>query len=131
MLEPPTLFKYRGRTLSTQDISFIRDLITRHSDASRYRLSVLLCEAWNWRQANGIPSGMLARGFLLALERAGHITLPPPRRLMPNNALRRRPPQPWLLDTSVIEGKLSELQPLEFRLVRRTPQEALFDSLIH
>jgi hypothetical protein len=132
MVEPPAqVFKYRGRTLSTQDISFIRDLIARHPGASRYRLSVLLCEAWNWRQANGIPSAMLARGFMLALERAGHITLPPPRRVMPNNALRRRPPQPWLLDTSAIEGKLSELQPLEFRLVRRTPQEALFDSLIH
>jgi hypothetical protein len=125
------VFKYRGRTLSAQDISFIRDLIARHPGASRYRLSALLCEAWNWRQPNGIPSGMLARGFMLALERAGHIALPPPRRVMPNNALRRRPPQPWLLDTSAIEGKLSELQPLEFRLVRRTPQEALFDSLIH
>jgi hypothetical protein len=131
MLEPPVLFKYRGRTLSAQDVSFIRDLIARHPGASRYRLSVLLCEAWNWRQANGIPSAMLARGFMLALERADHITLPPPRRVMPNNALRRRPPQPWLLDTSTIEGKLSDLQPLEFRLVRRTPQEALFDSLIH
>ena len=94
MLEPPAqVFKYRGRTLNTQDVSFIRDLIARHPGASRYRLSVLLCEAWNWRQANGIPSGMLARGFMLALERAGHITLPPSRRVMPNNALRRRPPQ--------------------------------------
>jgi len=132
MLElPAQVFKYRGRTLSAQDLSFIRDLIARHPDASRYRLSVLLCEAWNWRQANGIPSAMLARGFMLALARAGHIALPPPRRVMPNNALRRRLPQPWLLDTSAIERKLSELQPLEFRLVRRTPQEALFDSLIH
>jgi hypothetical protein len=131
MFEPPVIFKYRGRTLNTQDVSFIRDLIMRYPAASRYRLSVLLCEAWNWRQANGIASAMLARGFMLALERAGHITLPPPRRVMPNNALRRRPPQPCLLDTSAIEGKLSELQPLEFRLVRRTPQEALFDSLIH
>ena len=131
MLEPPVLFKYRGRTLNTQDVSFIRDLIARHPGASRYRLSVLLCEAWNWRQANGIASAMLVRGFMLALHRAGHITLPPPRRVFPNNVTRRKPPQPWLLDTSPIEGKLSELQPLEFRLVRRTPQEALFDSLVH
>ena len=68
MVEPPVqVFKYRGRTLSTQDISFIHDLIARHPGASRYRLSVLLCEAWNWRQANGIASAMLARGFMLAL----------------------------------------------------------------
>ena len=132
MLEPPVpVFKYRGRTLSAQDVSFIRDLISRHPSASRYRLSVLLCEAWNWRQANGIPSAMFARGFMLALARAGHITLPLPRRIMPNNVTRRKPPQPWLLDTSAIEGKLSQLQPLDFMLVRRTPQEALFNSLIH
>ena len=126
-----TILKYRGRVMGATEVAFIRELIAQHSTASRYRLSTLLCEAWNWRQPNGIPSGMLARGLLLALDRAGHITLPPPRRVIPNNVLRRRPPQPWLLDTSAIEAKLSELQPLEFILVRRTPQEPLFNSLIH
>jgi hypothetical protein len=48
MSAEPTLFKYRGRAISAQDASFIRDLIAHHPGASRYRLSVLLCEAWNW-----------------------------------------------------------------------------------
>jgi hypothetical protein len=68
---------------------------------------------------------------MLALERAGHLALPPPRWRPLNNIILRKLPAPWLLDTSAIEAKLSDLQPLEFLLVRRTPQEELFDSLIH
>lgn len=49
----------------------------------------------------------------------------------PNNIVHRRPPEPMLVDTSPIEGRLEELQPLRFIQVRRSPQEALFDSLIH
>lgn len=126
-----TIHQYRGRKLTAQDAAFIRELIVRHPTASRCRLSVLLCEAWGWRQPNGAPCDILARGLMLALHRAGHIRLPPPRHVAPNNIVRRRPPAPWLLDTSAIEAKLSDLKPLELLLVRRTPQEALFDSLIH
>jgi len=118
--------------MGAPEVTFIRNLIAQHPHASRFRLSMLVCEAWNWRQPNGVPCGMLARGLMLTLHRAGHITLPPPRCVvLTNNIVRRKPPEPWLLDTSAIEGKLSQFQPLEFRLVRRTPQEALFDSLIY
>jgi hypothetical protein len=129
--EPKVLLKYRGRSVNEDDAAFIRDLIARHPDASRRRLSALLCEAWGWKQANGAPSDMLARGLMLALERASHITLPQRRHLPLNNIIRRPAPAPMLLDTSAVEAKLSQLTPLEFVLVRRTPYEALFDSLIH
>lgn len=129
--ERKVLLKYRGREVSAEDVASIRELIARHPEMSRRRLSALLCEAWSWRQANGAPCDMLARGLMLALHRAGHVTLPPQRFTRPNNVIRRREPAPFLLDTSPVEGGLSSLQPLEFRLVRRTPYEALFDSLIH
>lgn len=129
--ERKVLLKYRGREVSDEDVASIRELIARHPEASRRRLSALLCEAWGWRQANGAPCDMLARGLMLALHRAGHVTLPPQRFARPNNVIRRREPAPFLLDTSPVEGGLSSLQPLKFRLVRRTPHEALFDSLIH
>lgn len=131
MGEPKVLLKYRGRELGEEDVAFIRDLIFRNPEASRRRLSALLCEAWGWKQPNGAPSDLLARGLMLALERAGRIMLPPPRRLPHNNIVRRVAPAPMLLDTSPIEAKLCELGALEFVLVRRTPYEALFDSLIH
>ncbi|MBI5594961.1 MAG: DUF4338 domain-containing protein [Elusimicrobia bacterium] len=125
------LLRYRGRDLSEEDASFIRELIARHPRASRRRLSTLLCEAWGWRQANGALSDFRARGLMLALHRAGHVALPPPRCVPPNNVVRRPPPAPVLLDTSPIEVPLAQLQPLEFVLVRRTPYEVLFDGLIH
>jgi hypothetical protein len=128
---PSIVLKYRSRQVTAQDVAFIRELIVQHPGASRRQLSALLCQAWNWRQPNGALSDLLARGFMLALERAGHIQLPAPRQRPLNNIVRRRAPEPWLLDTSAVEAKLSEVQPLDFILVRRTPQEALFDSLIH
>ncbi len=130
-VEQKVLLKYRGRSLGEEDAAFLRELIARHPSVSRCRLSVLLCEAWGWKQPNGALSDILARGLMLALHRAGHITLPPPRCVVPNNIVRRQAPAPVPLDTSPIEMPLAELQPLLFVQVRRTPQEALFDSMIH
>ena len=74
----------------------IRELIVAHPEASRRRLSELLCEAWSWRQPNGALSSMVCRGLMLQLHRAGHIDLPAVRRQNPNPlaAGRRRPCQP-------------------------------------
>jgi hypothetical protein len=130
MGEPNVLLRHRGRNLCEQDAVFIRDLIARHPSASRCRLSVLLCEAWGWRQPNGALCDVLARGLMLALHRAGHIALPPQHCVRPNNIIRRRRPDPVLIDTSALEVPLAEVQPLEFVCVRRTPEEATFDSMI-
>jgi hypothetical protein len=124
------ILKYRGRIVSADDVALIRDLIARHPSASRVKLSRLLCEAWAWKQANGAPSDILCRGLMLALHRAGHILLPPPRFTVPNNIVRRRVPEPVPVDTSAIRGALSDLQPLRFVQVRRTPLEKIADGLI-
>ncbi len=122
---------YRGRTISSEDIRFIRDLIARHPQASRWRLSKLLCEAWDWRQSNGALRDMVCRGMMLMLHRAGYIQLParkkPPRK---HPGKRRKPATDILLDQSPIFGPLRALQPLEIRQVRRTSLESLFNSLI-
>lgn len=128
--EQKVLLKYRGRELSEEDASFVRGLIAQHPSASRYRLSIHLCEAWGWRQPNGALCDLLGRGLMLALHRAGLITLPPPRFVRPNNIVRHCPPAVVELDTSSVEATLADVQPLEFFLVRRTPQEALFNSMI-
>jgi len=117
--------------VSADDVASIRDLVACHSSASRRKLSRLLCEAWEWKQPNGAPSDILCRGLMLALHRAGHIPLPPPRHAMINNIVRRRVPEPVEVDTSAIRGALSDLQPLQFVQVRRSPQEKLVDGLIH
>jgi Domain of unknown function (DUF4338) len=123
-------FRYRGREISTEDILYIRSLIERHPGESRRKLSVRLCEAWQWRQANGALRDMVCRGLLLMLERAGEITLPPVSYVRHNPLLQRARPQPVLIDATPIEGRLCKLQPLELEQVRRTAEEPLFNSLM-
>ena len=51
-----------------------------------------VCEAWQWKQANGELRDMVCRGLLLMLERAGAIQLPAARRASPNSARGARTP---------------------------------------
>jgi Druantia protein DruA len=126
----PAAWRYRGREISTGEIVFIRQLIAAHAGASRRALSRKLCEAWGWKQANGVPRDMVCRGLLLMLHRAGQIELPHVRFTPHNPLARRRRPTPVLIDTSPLGGPLSRLRPLEFQQVRRTSEEPLFNSLI-
>lgn len=125
------VFAYRGRPVSVAEIESIRQLIAAHPALSRRRLSAKLCEAWNWVQPNGRPRDMVARSLMLALHRAGHIQLPAQRFCPPNNAARHRPPAlPLAPAGPPLACALAELGPLKIRQVRRTPQEALFGSLV-
>src|SRR5213593_3675812 len=124
------VLRYRGRVIRESDLAVIRALIEQHPTASRRRLSQELCAIWNWVQPNGATCDMICRGLMLALERAGHITLPPTRS-KPVNPLVSRPRPPWIeIDATPIECGLKDLGPLQFRLVRRTSEEPLFNSLI-
>jgi hypothetical protein len=123
-------FTYRYRVLSEADVDFIRQLIAQHPELSRRRLARKLCEAWQWVQPNGRVRDMVCRGLMLALHRRGRIELPPVRRVMPNPLAQRRRPALVPVDTTPLCAPLAQIQPLQFRQVRRTPEEALFNSLI-
>ena len=110
----PVEWRYRGRTVTAEEIVFIRRLIAEHPEASRRALSAKLCEAWGWKQANGAPRAMVCRGLMLMLHRAGEIELPPVRQISLNPLVRRHRPAPVLIDTTPIHGPLSQLQPIEF-----------------
>ncbi|HEV2424505.1 MAG TPA: DUF4338 domain-containing protein [Terriglobia bacterium] len=123
-------WKYRGRIVTAKDVAFIRELIAAHPGASRRRLSEKLCEAWEWRQANGALCDMVCRGLLLMLERAGQIELPPVAYVRHNPLARRARPEPVLLERTPLESKLKDLGPIQFQQVRRTADEPLFNSLM-
>jgi hypothetical protein len=123
-------WRYRGQEIGAEDIAFIRRLIAANPGASRRELSRKLCEAWQWQQANGAPRDMVCRGLLLMLDRAGEIELPPVRYRPPNPLVERSRPAAMLIDTTPIQGRLSQLQPVEFQQVRRTVDEPLFNSLV-
>jgi hypothetical protein len=123
-------WRYRGREVTAEDIAFIRQLIAENPHVSRRRLSAKLCEAWEWRQANGALRDMVCRGLLLMLHRAGEIELPPVRFRTLNPFVRRAAPAPMLIDTAPIAGALGELIPIDLQQVRRTTDEPLFNSLM-
>src|SRR6059036_701308 len=131
------ILKYRGRAVTDADAIFIREMIAANPGASRRALSTKLCEAWNWVQPNGALRAMVCRGLMLRLGRAGLIAVPSVGQvtLIPlvRRAIERRKPR--LTTTAEIDAtplccSLSEIRPLEFRQVRRTEDEPLFNSLI-
>lgn len=122
--------KYQGRVATAEDVEFIKRLIAENPDDSRRALSKKICRAWNWVQPNGALRDMVCRGFLLRLERAGHIRLPE-RKVTPHNPLAlRKSPSKVDIDQTPIFRNLSEVSPLEIRQVRCTSYEKLFNSLI-
>jgi hypothetical protein len=125
------VLRYRGREIGPSEVAFVRELVAAHPQASRRALSAELSRAWGWVQPNGQLRDMLCRSLMLALARAGHIELPPVRRRPPNPLARRARPAPVALDRTPVRGNLGALGlPLDFRQVRRTGAEALFNSLI-
>jgi hypothetical protein len=128
-------FRYRGRVITAAEVEFIRQLIAEHPQANRRQLSLRLCEAWGWKQANGALRDMVCRGLLLELERAGRLELPPARHVHRNPLVRRatdggKALASLLLDTTPLETSLRTIRPLEFQQVRRTPEEPLFNYLV-
>lgn len=121
---------YRHRVVTDSDVAFIRQLIAEHPESSRRDLSKKLCVAWNWVQANGALRDMVCRGLMLKLHREALIELPPVRREMRNPLARRSAPALVSVEAAALQASLAEIRPLEFRQVRRTAQEALFNSLI-
>lgn len=123
--------KYRGKVATRQDVIFIKELIKENPDVSRRGLSVRLCKEWNWVQPNGVLRDMVCRGFLLALDRAGYIKLPP-KKFTPNNPLaNRKKPVKVKIEQSLVETTVSNIKPLQIYQVRNTPKEKIFNSLIN
>ena len=108
-----TTHLYRGRSVTSEEIAFIRQLITDRPELSRWKLSRQLCEAWQWKQANGALRDMVCRGLLLMLDRAGEIELPPVKREVRNRLAERERPEPVIPDNRPMRGPLHSITPLE------------------
>lgn len=124
---------YRHRIITDDDLVFIRRLIAENPRCSRRRLSEKLCEAWNWVQPNGALRDMVCRGMMLMLHRQGLIELPAVRQVARSSLRRlagRDKPAAVIVDQVPLSMSLAELGRLEIRQVRRTCEEAVFNSLL-
>lgn len=120
----------RGRKLSPDDLTLIQSLIQNHWQQGRKFISQQLCRHLQWYQPNGNLKDMAAREILRRLQQMGLIQLPPGRTNGNNSQRNRSIPIPETIETP-LEGKLSEFSPPELKMVRHTPLEPLYNSLIH
>lgn len=118
--------KYQGKSVTPDELKFIKQIIANNPNASRRQISKLICEAWDWRQANGYLKDMVCRGLLLQLERSGYLKLPPVK-FRPNNPLANRS-KPAKID--IDKTLIYDYDQIEIKQVRRTPDEKLYDGLI-
>ncbi len=122
--------RYRGKNYTLREINEIREIVIAYRDRSRRFISQEICRRWGWRQPNGVLKDMICRGLLLQLEARGFIELPP-RKKNPHNPLsRHQKPEIVEVDQTPHVGKLSHLRPIELIVVRRTPLERVYRSLI-
>jgi len=110
----------QGRNISSVEIGEIKALIEGNPLWSRYRLSRVLAQRWQWYAASGELKDMAARTLLLKLQERGHIVLPERRR-----APMGRGPQfsPERFDSLLPEptvADLSSLRPLQIHVVGPT-----------
>jgi Druantia protein DruA len=122
--------RYRGKNYTLREINEIREILIAYRDRSRRFISQEICRRWGWRQPNGVLKDMICRGLLLQLEAQGFIELPPRKKNPLNPLSRRQKPQIVEVDQTPRVGKLSDLRPIELVVVRRTPLEKLYRSLI-
>lgn len=119
----------QGRTVTADDLHLIRRLIKENPSWHRKRLSIELCQYWNWRAATGQLKDMSCRSLLLKLERGGHLTLPPALRSA-HNSQRHRTIQFVPHQQSPISAELQTLQPISMTAVEHGEQQQLFKTLL-
>ena len=106
----------------------IRQLIEENPEWGRSRISVRLCELWDWRVPRGTLKDISCRDMLRALDKAGKIHLPAPM-----SATRRKPRRDIEHrehDTAAVACGLDRLQPLKVKLVESGEGLAEFKSLL-
>ncbi len=122
------MHRYCGKEWTVEDLNRIRELIGGHPEASRARLSQLVCEVFEWRCRNGKLKEMSCRVAMLRMQRDGLIELPAPRRKCPTNY---RVAQSRESDSQAdIICSLDDLHNLRIQVVERGPKLRLWNEFM-
>ena len=63
--------------ITSSEIELIQKLISANPTWGRTRLSIELCQIWDWRHPDGQPKAISCRDLLRRLAARGVIQLPP------------------------------------------------------
>lgn len=126
-MQPITI---RNRLITNPVLDQIQKTVDTYWDKGRSHISHILCEKWNWKQANGCLKGMACRDLLLRLERMDLIKLPPAMKCVKNHK-KIFPVSSFSIHTEPISGRVSEFNQIDIELAASTNKRKLWDSLIH
>jgi hypothetical protein len=115
--------------ITDEKIELIKQLIAENPDMGRSKLSVMLCEMWEWRGSNGQVKDMSCRDLLLSLEKAGKIVLPK-RKVAPRRVGELRKIIHLEHDETPITCSLKDLQPLRVEIASSKDKLVEFKSYI-
>lgn len=115
--------------ITKDKIELIQRLIEENPDMGRSRLSVKLCEIWGWRGSDGRTKDMSCRDLLLALDKAGKIILPKPKKT-PRKVGTIMKIKHLAHDETPITGSLKDLRPLRVEIVSSKNKLVEFKSYI-
>jgi hypothetical protein len=118
-----------GRAFDGADLERIRRAVSEADPPLRAEIARRVCQALDWRDAQGRPKLMSARVGLLRLHRAGLITLPAPTRRNGNGRALVHGPDVWPEPVSVA-CRLGELNGLRLAAVTDQRASRLWNGLI-
>lgn len=120
----------RNRRIADSDIIYINSIIEKYQTNGRTFISKELCRFWNWVQPNGSFKDMACRELLLRLERKGLVNLPPSKNGQRRAKRKRIPREIPFHSQEPILTFISDILPIEIKMVRHTEWESLYNGLI-
>lgn len=119
----------RGRAFTLSEIEIIKSIVSFHSELSRRKLSILICEKLSWRQANNNLKDRACRDVLIRLNNQGIITLPKPSRDFTTQTIRIKDID-FTEPSSNITGTPKNFPTPVFHLVQKNDDRKLWNYLI-
>lgn len=122
--------RYSRPEITENHINQIRQMIQNNPDWHRSRISIELCELWNWKNPAGKPKDISCRDMLRDLEKAGKIVLPPARHITRIAGAGSEKIEYMEHNTELVETDLCRLTPIKIEIVQAKEDIKIFKSYI-
>jgi len=120
-----------GRYFSEQDLMDVKEMARMFPNLSRTELANTICENLGWVTATGQPKTASCYQLFNKLEKEGLINLPPKQESMIRCPGDQVEIGPRTEAGERIDGKASDLEPLEVEPLRRSSDNRLWNEYVH